>query len=204
MDSIREHTMKSLSLVTGAAFLLSGMAQAVEDLQYTFVEAGYETGEVDVGTEDVDRDAFTAGGSFALTDYLAITASASKGEVDSEEAIGRDMDLNLIQIGFVPHYALGYDLDLVVPVAIIKADARAGSFVDEDDTGYSIGIGFRKLATEQIELSVGFRHVDILDDDTKIFSGSLRFHASDNISFALGADLSEDSASLLLGGRYAF
>jgi len=196
--------MKSLTLVAGAAFLLSGMAQAIEDLQYTFVEAGYETGEVDTGTEDVDRDAFTVGGSFALTDYLAITASASKGEADSEEAIGRDMDVNFIQVGLVPHYALGYDLDLIMPVAIVRAEARAGSFVDEDDTGFSIGVGFRKLSTEQIELSVGFRYVDVLDDDTQIFFGDLRFHANDNISFALGADLSEDSASLLLGGRYSF
>lgn len=183
--------------------LAPGFAGAVETLQYTYVEAGFETGEIDVAGVDIDADGFGGAGSIAVSENIALTASAAKAEIETAPYIGRDTDSKVFSIGVTPHFPLADNIDLVVPISIDRVDLRAGSFIDEDETGYSIGIGVRALVSSQIELEGEVIHVDVEDDDQGV-AGSIRFHATDNLSAALGAQIFGDSQSIVFSGRFAF
>jgi len=195
--------MKILSRIALAGLLMPALANAVDQLQYTYVDAIYETGEIDVLGIDIDADGYGAGGSIAVSENIAITASVGKIDIETASLIGRDTDSKAYSIGITPHLSVGNNIDLVIPIAIEKVELRAGSLINEDETGYSIGIGVRALVSEQIELSAGILHVDVEEDDQGV-GGSVRFHATQNVSAAIGAQYFGDSQSISLSGRFAF
>lgn len=186
-----------------ALLTISSSALAVENLNYNYIELGYETGEIDVLGTDIDATAFSGFGSYALTDSLAITAGAATGEVEtSDHGPVPDVDTRDIALGLTPHFSLKENVDLVIPVAIHRAKAKAGT-VSDSETGYSIGIGVRALVTDMVELAASVQHIDIEDDEQSI-GGSARFHANESVSFALSASFGDDTSSVGISGRLSF
>jgi len=196
--------MRSQFLITIALMLASGLVLAVDELNYTYVEGIYTTGEVDRMGADVDFN--RAGGliSYELTENFAAIASGLTGEIETT-GIGapRDIDTRDLAIGLTAHFPLFDNADLIAPVAIHYAKARAGS-IENSDTGYSIAVGIRALLTEYIEVEGAIRHFDIDDDDDQSLIGSARFHFTDALSLALTGQLSDDVNSVGLNGRFAF
>jgi len=196
--------MKLRHIVATTALLLPGPVLAVDELSYTYVEGIYTKGEVDRMGTDVDFS--RAGGliSYELTENFAATASGLTGEVETT-GIGapRDIDTRDLAIGLTAHFPLFDNADLIVPVAIHHAKARAGSIKDSD-TGYSIAVGVRALLTERIEVEGVLRHFDINSDDDQSLLGSARFHFTDALSLAVTGQFSDDVNSVGLNGRFTF
>ncbi len=106
-------------------------------------------------------------------------------------------------MGIVPHFPLGNNVDLVIPVAYEWVELDDG-FYTIDDSGYSVGLGIRALLTPSLELSVGAHHIDIGDGDDQSVSGSIRWHIVELFSLSLGVAASSDVSSVTLGGRFTF
>lgn len=198
---LRNAQFLSAFLIVAAG--LPGIALAVDELNYSYVEAGYLIGEVESSGQDVDFTRLGGTASYELTENFALFGTGFTGEVETTD-IGapRDIDTRNLSAGLIAHFPLSKKMDLIVPMAIAYARARAGSNI-QSDTGYSIAIGVRALVTEYIELAGALQHVDI-DDEEQSVTGSVRFHVNDIISVSLSGTAGEDADSLGVGARFSF
>lgn len=186
-----------------AALSLPGQALAVDELNYSYVEAGYRSGEIDVSGQDVDFTALGGVVSYELTENFALFGSGFTGEIETTDSGAlKDIDTRELSAGLTAHFPLSRNIDLVVPMAIAYARTRAGNAINSD-TGYAIAVGVRALLTDNIELAGGVQHVDIEDDEQSI-TGTVRFHFSDAISVSLSASAGDDTDSLGVGARFSF
>lgn len=196
-------TLRTALLITALA--VPSLALAVDELSYTYVQADYQIGEVDTGGRDVDFHKIGGTASYNLTENFALFGTGHVGEVETTD-IGapKDIDTRNLSAGLTAHFPLlDYDnVDVVIPMAIAYARARAGSVI-ESDTGYSIGIGVRALLTERIEVGAALQHTDIKDDEQRI-TGSARFYLTDAVSFALTGGIGNEVDTVGLNGRYSF
>ncbi|MBT8422276.1 MAG: porin family protein [Gammaproteobacteria bacterium] len=197
--------MKALTALAMTALLFPALASAVDSLNYRYSELSYTSGDLDAPGGDIDADAISLFGSYAINDKLAVTAGISSGEIETGELalIGDDTDTKGISFGLVPHYPLSDKTDVLMPVAIQWSEAEVGS-VKEDDIGFSIGAGVRSLVTELIELEAGVDYVDVGDESDTVVSGSVRLHATDTLSIAVGGSHADDVDSYFVRGRVAF
>lgn len=186
-----------------AAIALPGQALAVDELNYSYVEAGYRIGEVDTSGQDVDFHKVGGTASYELTENFALFGTGFVGEVETTD-IGapRDIDTRELSAGLTFHTPVYDNIDLVVPMAIAYARTRAGSSI-ESDTGYSIAAGIRALLTENIEAGAAIQHVDIEDDEQSL-TGNVRFHINEWLSLSLDGEISDDVNRVGLGARYSF
>jgi opacity protein-like surface antigen len=201
---LRRLPMILRNIVATTAVLLPGLALAVDELSYTYVEVVSTTGEVDRSGTDVDFNRVGGLASYELTENFAAFASGTTGEVETT-GIGapRDIDTRDLAAGLTAHFPLFDNVDLIVPAAINYARARAGRIKDSD-IGYSIAVGVRALLTKNIEVEGAVRHLDINSKDDQSLIGSARFHFTDALSVAVTGQLSDDVNAVGLNGRFAF
>ncbi len=196
--------MKLRQLAAAAALLLPGLALAVDELNYTYVEGLYMTGEVDRSGTDTDFNRIGGVVSYNLTENFAAVVSGMTGEVEtSKTGAPRDIDTRDLAAGLTAHFPLFEKVDLIAPVAIHHSKARAGS-KQQSDVGYSIAVGVRALLTEHIEAEGAIRHFHIDGEGDQSLIGSARFHFTEALSLALTGQLSDDVNSVGLAARFAF
>lgn len=194
--------MKSIRLLAVAALLwpaLSLADQPASELNYDFVDLGITFGEVDSPGNDVDFSTFDVNGSWGFHPNIALIGRVAVGEID----VAGDIDTTELSIGVNPHFALTDKIDLVVPVAIEWAEYDASGF-DDDDTGFSIGVGIRALATPAWEFNGGLRYVDIFGGDDLSVVGGARWHISSLFSLSADATIGDDASGVRFGGRFSF
>jgi len=192
-------------LLLSLSFAVS--AEKPDELRYTYVNLDFTAGEIEdvYYGEDVDFGAFVVDGSIAVTDFLAIAGSIGAAVTDDicDYYYCDDVETTTVQIGVVPHFSIGNNVDLVFPISALRVDVE-GFGEDEDDTGYSVGIGIRALLNPSWELEAGITHVDVFDDDDQTFSGLVRWHISGLYSMSLGLSSNDDVNAATLGARFTF
>ncbi len=194
--------MKTMRLLTAAALLWPALCLAeppASQLSYDFVDLGLTFGEIDTVGNDVDFTTFDVNGSWGFHKNLALTGSVGFGEIDT----AGNIDTTELSIGLTPHFPLTDKIDLVVPVAIEWAEYDLGAF-DDDDTGYSIGVGIRALASPAWEFSGGLEYIDIFSSDDLSVVGSARWHINRLFSLSVGAAIGDAATGVRFGGRFSF
>jgi hypothetical protein len=201
--------MKLSTQLLGLALLISSISMAApppDKLRYNYVNLGASGGEIDTGTSlgDVDFTQGSISGSWGVHENVALFGGISGGEIEtSDVCFCTDIDTAGVSLGVVPHFPLGNNIDILIPVAYEWAELDDG-FDTIDDSGYSIGLGIRALLTPAWELSVGVIHVDIGDEDDQSVAGSVRWHIVELFSLSFGAQASSDVTAVTLGGRFTF
>lgn len=194
--------MKSIRLLAAAALLWPAMSLAAQppgELNYDFVDLGVTFGDIDTAGDDVDFSTFDVNGSWGFHKNVALIGRVAVGEID----VPGDIDTTELSIGINPHFALNDRIDLVIPVAIEWAEFDAGSFED-DDTGFSLGVGIRALASPAWEFNGGLRYVDIFEGDDLSVVGGARWHINSLFSLSADATIGDDVTGVRLGGRFSF
>ena len=194
--------MKSMKLLAGALLLSPAMVLAAEppaEIRYDYVDLGVTFGEVDTTGNDVDFSGFDVNGSWGFHPNVALIGGVGFGEIDT----AGDIETTEFSIGVMPHFPLTDKIDLVIPVAIEWAEYDAGAF-DDDDTGYSIGVGIRALPTPKWEFGAGLQYVDIFSNDEVSVLGEARWHISSLFSLSLGGSIGDDTSGVRFGGRFTF
>lgn len=201
--NFRPLLLSALMLIAPAAF-----ADKYDEPRYSYLDIVLGAGEIDSDFEsDLDYGAAALVGSVALGDYFAMFGSIGATVVDAYDSDGflDDDELEIVeyQIGINPHIPLSKTVHIVIPVALIYADAEIDDFSD-DDTGWTAGIGLRALVNPSLEMGLGVQHVDIFDGDEQSLAGSIRWHITGLFSLAGGVNVSDDSTGGSLSFRFTF
>lgn len=198
--NIRQLLLSTILLSLAAPAALAG---GPDTLRYSYVDMALSAGEVDAFSSDVDFAAAGVLGSLAVHNNIALFGRVGTTVVDTSDGFFDDLETTELSLGINPHFALSRNVHLVFPIAFEWAEADDGVFED-DDTGYSVGVGVRALLNRSWELSGGVQHVDIFGGDDQSVTGSVRWHIAELFSLSLGATASDDAHSFSFGGRFSF
>ena len=180
----------------GIVLVLFTVPAFAADLNYNYVEAGYQQINLDDDLVDVDGDGFAIGGSFELGENWFIAASYSKADFDF------GIDLDQLAVGFGYHVGISNNVDFYGSLSAIRAEVSAAGFGSADEDGFGATIGVRGMVSDSVELNGSISYSDLGDagDGTAVGAGLL-YNFSD--SFALGIFLGaeEDVTSYGAGIR---
>jgi hypothetical protein len=174
--------------------------QPPDQIRYDYLDLGVTFGEVDTPGNNPDFTGFGIEGSWGFHRNIALFVGLGAGEIDTS---GGNIDTTEASVGINPHFALTPKLDLVIPVALEFAEFDFGPF-DDDDTGWSLGVGIRALPNPAWEFGAGIQHVEIFDSDDDVFSGLVRWHINHLFSLGLEVSAGDDSTAGTLTGRFSF
>lgn len=185
---------KIIAAIAGAG--LSAMAVAADEINYTYVEAGYVA--IDFDDLDVDGDGFGIAGSLGITDRVYLMADYNTYDLDF------GIDATDYGLGVGASLPLSQQFHLIGEIGYTEVEVEVDGF-DADDNGYTLGGGFRWKATPTFELSAKLNYVDLDDsgDDTSLSAGAL-YNFTEAFALGAGIDLADDTTGYSVGFRYDF
>jgi hypothetical protein len=175
------------------------LAQA-EGFSYSYLDAAYVNTDIDQFDEDVDG--FALRGSYELTNNVFVFA----GYADQGTSVaGFDIDLQTYNLGLGYAWPLGKALDVYGKVGYVSSEADVQGLGDADDDGYSLAVGLRGRAVEQLELEGAVTYVDLSDsgDDTTLDLGA-RWYFTPQFAFGVEGSFGDDANTYGLGVRWNF
>lgn len=195
---------KKHQYIFAIAVLSTSTVSISKDISYDFIQGTYSSSSVDTGTSvgDIDADGFAVAGSFSVAPAIAL--SVGFGATSFDRIQGVDIDTTELTFGVTAHTSVAPNTDVFGNFSILKANVELSdgfNTVDDDDTGNVISIGLRHMATETVELAVGFSRVDVFDDTANTFGLGARFYASDKFSLGIAYSTGDDVDTLSLNAR---
>jgi hypothetical protein len=190
---------KFVPALAAAAAFVPFLAHA-EDISWSYLEGGYVNTDIDGFDEEVDG--FALRGSYELTDEVFVFA----GYTDQGTSVsGFDIDVQSYNLGLGYAWPLGKALDLYGKLGYVSSEADVQGLGDADDDGYSLAVGLRGRAVEQLELEGAVSYVDLSDsgDDTTLDLGA-RWYFTPQFAFGVEGSFGDDANSYGLGVRWSF
>lgn len=193
--------------ILALALISTSTTSVSRGISYDYVQATYGAVTIDTETTagDLDGNGFGVSGSFSVAPAIAL--NAGYGATNYDEFQGIDIDTTSLTFGITAHTSIAPTTDLLGGFAVIKGNIEASdgfNTFDDDDTGNTISIGLRHLATDAFELEAEFSRTDIFDDKSNTFFIGARFYTNDKFSLAAGYSTGDDVDTLLLNARLNF
>ncbi len=189
-----------MKIRTGIAVLsLFPIAGLTDGFNYTFVEGGFVSSEINVGGADVDGDGLELAGSYAFNEQIHFVA----GYVDQSFDFG--IDTTTISLGAGINHVLNEDWDFVGQLSYVSYDVDTG-VGNADDSGLGLMGGVRGRVRPNVEVDAGLNYVDVGGSDTSLFVSG-RYYIRDTFSVGGGLTLDDGDTTLnftvraLFGGR---
>lgn len=193
--------MRNLVLM---ATVFAGMAAATaDDLDYTYVEAGY--GQVEIDGLDEDGDALFIGGSFGFGENWMVFGEYSTSEFDAGG--GAEVDFDQLVLGLGGHFPIATSVDFVGKLGYVDVSADVSTpfgSASVDDSGYLLSGGVRALVAQRFELAGALEYVDIGDSDDTGISLSGLYHFTDLFSLGARFATSDDADEIGVFARLTF
>ena len=188
-----------LSLIVFAAPALAG------DLNYNFVQLGYQKVDLDDDFFDssIDGDGYGISGSFEVGESWFITAGYSKLEFDTD--FGFNVDLDQLGIGVGWHTDMSENADFFATLSYVQAEASASGFESEDEDGFGMTVGIRGMLGEKVELEGSIGYVDLGDaGDGTSFGVSGLYNFTETFALGLFVETDDDVTGYGIGARFYF
>ena len=187
---------RSMILASLAALGLGGPALA-SDLNYSFVELGWQQAEFD--DLDADGDGFGIRGSMEFTNALHGFVSYSDQSYDF------DVGGEFIEIGVGYAWSLSPKLDIVGRLAYLDTSFDIPGFGDVSDDGFALGGYLRGKPMENLELTGGVDLVDYSDGGSdEQFGLGVRYFFTKQFAAGLDMSFNDFGTTYTLGGRMSF
>lgn len=190
-----------LSLIVFAAPALAG------DLNYNFVELGYQKVDLDDDflVSSIDGDGFGIGGSFEVGESWFITAGYSKLEFDTNIGFGFSVDYDELGLGVGWHTDMSENADFFATLSYVRAEASVSGFDSVDEDGFGATIGIRGMVGEKVELAGTIGYVDLGDaGDGTSFGVSGLYNFTESFALGLFVNTDDDTTGYGLGARFYF
>lgn len=180
--------MKRIAWILAAALAAPMVAQANDQLSYSYIEFDY----LHVNPDDFDsEDGFGLRGSAAISPNFHVF-----GGYENVDFSGFDIDSYRVGLGY--NTPINNTVDFVGRVAWEKVDI--GPF---DDDGFSVEAGVRAAMGPNFEGGAAVRYVDFDDSTTSlVLNGQYKFSQSWGINAEV--DVNSDGHSFLIGPRLSF
>jgi len=186
-------------LVCALALFMTVPAFA-ETPSYSFVQAGYQSVDLDVGGgTDFDGDGWALGGSFEIGEDFFVFANYSD--------IGFDfsVDLTQLQAGVGWHTGVSDNTDFFARAAYVSVEVDAPGFGSADESGYGVGVGIRSNVTDLIELYGEISYVDLgSGSDSTALGAGIYFNITENFALGIGAETDDDITAYGAAARFYF
>ncbi len=186
-----------MKIRTGIAVLsLFPIAGLTDGFNYTFVEGGFVSSEIDVGGTDVNGDGLELAGSYAFNEQIHFIA----GYVDQDFDFG--IDTTTISFGAGINHVLKEDWDFVGQLSYVSQDVDTGGG-NADDSGLGLMGGVRGRVRPNVEIDAGVNYIDVGGSDTELFVSG-RYYVRDTFSVGGGLTLDDGDTTLNLTLRALF
>ena len=159
------------------------------DINYNFVQAGYQQVDIDGASEDADG--FALSGSFEVGENVFVSAGYGRLEWDD---FGFDTEVDTISVGVGYHVPVSDTMDFYGSLSAIQVDASIAGLGSGDDNGFGATIGLRSMVGDNVELtgSIGYADVGDFGDDTTVGVGAL-YNFTENFSVGLFLEFADDA-----------
>lgn len=192
-------TTQYLLAISIIAISTNAMSQGIS---YDYIQGTYSSLTDDSLGVDVDGDGFAVAGSFSVSPNIAVTALL--GSTSFDRVAGLDIDANEFNFGITAHTSIAPGTDFFGNFSIVNGEVEVSdgfTTLSDDDTGNSITIGLRHMASNTVEISAAFSRVDIFDGTGNTTGFGARFYANEKISFGIGYSTGDDVDTFLLSAR---
>ena len=185
----------------GICALIVAAPTMAAELDYNFIEFGYQTVEIDdvLPGLNVDGDGFAIRGVVEVAEQWYLVAAYQSIDFD----FGVDGDT--LQLGGGYHVAISDRADLFADLSYLRAEASADGFSSESDSGYGMRVGVRGMVADRVELegSLGYADFGGNNDGTTFSVGAL-YEFTPVVHGGVFVDLEEDATALGIGARIYF
>jgi len=199
---IKTGTQRSLLAISMLALSTTVLSK---EISYDFIQGTYSSITDSSLGVDIDGSGFAISGSVSISPSVAFTALY--GDVSYDRFLGVEADATEMGFGITAHTSIAQNTDVLGYFSVINVEVEvSNSFasISDDDTGHSIGIGLRHMATDNVEIDIAFTQADIFDDTGNQIGLGARFYANDKLSFGVGYGMEDDVDALLLNIRAEF
>ena len=186
-----------MKIRTGIAVLsLFPIAGLTDGFDYTFVEGGFVSSEINVAGADANGDGLQLAGSYAFNDQIHFIAKY----VDQSFDFG--IDSTTISLGAGISQGLNKDWDFIGQLSYVSLDMDTG-FGNGDDGGLGLMGGVRGRIRPDVEVDAGINYTDVGASDTSLFVSG-RYFISDTLTVGGGLTLDDGDTALNLTVRSLF
>lgn len=173
-------------LLAVTALCLAGGPALADGHSYNFVEAGYESVDIDVGGGSIDGDGYGIGGSFEINNDVFVFAGYAKASFDF------NVDFTTMEVGAGWHTGLTDQTDFLATLAYVNGEVDSGGFGAYDDNGYGASIGLRHNLSDAVELYGSISYIDFGDGDSTGIGGGFWYKFSEALAAGLGMTKDDD------------
>lgn len=187
--------MKRLLISSALTLALAlPLAGGAAELDYTYLEGGWNQYDVDDGT---DGDGWSVAGSLALGDHWHLFGSYSQAGLDHSP-----VDVDVMRLGAGWNTAVADDHDLVVRANLIELDT---DFPGADSDGYEAEVGLRSAFGEHFETYAAAGYLDIDRGDGDLYGRlGAQYKFTDRFGLVANATFSDDAKEFFVGPRLSF
>lgn len=191
---------RTIGALVALALALPVTAQA-EDFGYSFVDLALVPGaEVEVGNGDIDGDGFQLRGSLVVNQTFFALVELQDLEFDG------GIDTTRWMVGAGGHWPINNTLDIIGRAGVVRLDADAGNF-DDDDTGVFLGGRVRANVAPRVEVEGGVEYVsaEVFDAGDDVYLvGEGRYHFTPQFSAGALLNVGGDTQQVGVYGRFNF
>lgn len=191
--------MKTRAVVLGLACLACApvaLAEGLQKLPYSNVLVSYATYDFD--DSDLGADGYGIGASYEVGGNFFVGGGYGVAETDDFPGSNISVQVTQLRLGLGYHHSIGTNVDLVPTLALIDSTAELKGiqgFPDDDESGWSAGLGVRSLVTPHAELGAGVHRTEVDGYETTFgFDGT--WHPTESVGLGAGYTIGDDSKVL--------
>lgn len=190
--------MKKILLPTVMLGALTALnpAHAAGFFSYNYAEGGYTS--VSDDKSDADGTGLYLKGSYDFMENLSVIASYASTDYDDT-----DVTRSGFSIGLGYHMPLAAQTDVLLSALLDNVTVEAGPG-EEDDTGYTLGLGIRHGIDQNFEINGGLEYSSLFDDSSTAFNIGGRYHFDKSWSAGLNYTMMEDANAWTVSVRASF